>query len=104
MALLALSACTSYSSFLDQSIHERVAIINCLGKVPSGAAAGVEECTNYAQFHLRLYPEFQKKDIAESLCDALWSLKEYAMEVYPREAILNAEESVHVSNCLRPMH
>ena len=53
---------------LDQRLSERYGLLRCFQKISQGEYKGFGECSEYAQFHYPLYPEFFAATPAESAC------------------------------------
>ena len=56
------------SPLLDQRLSERYGLLRCFQKISQGEYKGFGECSEYAQFHYPLYPEFYAATPAESAC------------------------------------
>ena len=56
------------SPLLDQVLSERYGLLRCFQKISQGEYKGLSECSEYAQFHYPLYPEFFAATPAESAC------------------------------------
>ena len=56
------------SPLLDQRLSERYGLLRCFQKISQGEHKGFGECSEYAQFHYPLYPEFFAATPAESAC------------------------------------
>ena len=56
------------SPLLDQRLSERYGLLRCFQKISQGEYKGFGECSEYAQFHYPLYPEFFAATPAESAC------------------------------------
>ena len=53
---------------LDQRLSERYGLLGCFQKISQGEYKGFGECSEYAQFHYPLYPEFYASTPAKSAC------------------------------------
>ena len=56
------------SPLLDQNLSERYGLLRCFQKISWGELGGFSECSEYAQFHYPLYPEFFAATPEESAC------------------------------------
>ena len=56
------------SLLLDQYLSERYGLLRCFQKLSKGELSDPSECGKYPKLHLPLYPEFNAKKLAESVC------------------------------------
>ena len=56
------------SPLLDQRLSERYDLLRCFQKISEGQYKGFSACSEYAQFHYPLYPEFYASTPAKSAC------------------------------------
>ena len=56
------------SPLLDQYLSERYGLLRCLKKLSTGELSEPSQCSQYAQTHLPLYPEFIARTPAEAAC------------------------------------
>ena len=56
------------SPLLDQYLSERYGLLRCFKKLSTGELSEPSQCSQYAQTHLPLYPEFIAKTPAEAAC------------------------------------
>ena len=56
------------SPLLDQHLSERYGLLRCFRKLSTGELSEPSQCSEYAQFHLPLYPAFIAKTPAKASC------------------------------------
>ena len=88
------------SPLLDQRLSERYGLLRCFQKISQGEYKGFGECSEYAQFHYPLYPEFSAATPAESACLVRKDIQKVLSIDYPSNLgeITLAEERVK-RNC-----
>jgi len=88
------------SPLLDQRLSERYGLLRCFQKISQGEYEGFSECSEYAQFHYPLYPEFYAATPAESACLVSKDILKVLLIYYPSnlDEVNIAEERV-TRNC-----
>ena len=88
------------SPLLDQRLSERHGLLKCFRKLSSAEFGGFSECSEYAQFHYPMYPEFYAATPAKSACLVSKDILKVLRIDYPlnQDEINIAEERVK-RNC-----
>ena len=88
------------SPLLDQRLSERYGLLRCFQKISQGEYKGFGECSEYAQFHYPLYPEFFAATPAKSACLVSKDILKVLSIYYPSnlDEVNIAEERV-TRNC-----
>lgn len=67
----------------DQLLSERYALSKCYINVAEKRIMSINECSEYALFHIELYPEFISSNNNESACLASKGVLSYIKSKYP---------------------
>ena len=86
LGAMAISACMGCSAVMDQGLSEPIAIRNCYAAIRDNKIKSTNECSEYAQRHLKLYPEIDQSAPDGAACGFSEYALAYAKRMHPNES------------------
>lgn len=86
LGAMAISACMGCSAVMDQGLSEPIAIRNCYAAIRDNKIKSTNECSEYAQRHLKLYTEIDQSAPDGAACGFSEYALAYAKRMHPNES------------------